>query len=138
MQMDNIVEIKERINQLSIEISNIYREVLELKQSINFVETDLFNPKDIDNLINDVNELFNGFMFSRKPLNVNIRGILIYLILSNCDINLKDLAVPFYKKDHTTIIHNRDKIKNFINIGDKLTINNLSIIEPIFNKYLNK
>jgi len=136
--MDNIVEIKERINQLSIEISNIYREVLELKQSINFVETDLFNPKDIDNLINDVNELFNGFMFSRKPLNVNIRGILIYLILSNCDINLKDLAVPFYKKDHTTIIHNRDKIKNFINIGDKLTINNLSIIEPIFNKYLNK
>lgn len=57
---------------------------------------------------------------SRKPLFVYARNLCYYIIRNKYNISLKKIGENFGNKDHTTITHGYDKIKDVINVDSKV------------------
>jgi hypothetical protein len=88
-----------------------------------------------DELLTDICELFNVpkeklIRLCRKTELVRIRHYYCYIgsIYYNKRFSLKYLGENL-GRDHTSIIHGRDKIIGFISINDKMTVNDIDRIK---------
>tara|TARA_R110000850_G_scaffold266695_1_gene397202 strand:- start:59 stop:445 length:387 start_codon:yes stop_codon:yes gene_type:complete len=68
---------------------------------------------------------------SRKLDIVNCRFVIVYLLLENTLMTLKDIGLLLGKRDHSTIINARDKVKGYIDVKDYITLEMIDKIKIV-------
>lgn len=65
--------------------------------------------------------------------NTEIRHVYIYLLCENTKLTLKNIAAEVGKKDHSTIISARDKVRGFIELKakNKLDKKSLAMVDKV-------
>ena len=112
--------------------SSLLMKNIETKEMASEVLSEIINEKnsgksiDKDAILETVSSYFNIsikdiFSSSRKQEIVSARQIAIYLISQNLSIPLSAIG-NFFNRDHTTIMHAKNKIENDLKINKKLKL----------------
>lgn len=68
---------------------------------------------------------------TRKREVVYARQICMYFICAKTNISLKTIGELFGERDHTTVIHSRDNIKNLIDVDFKVQLDIQTLLDKI-------
>ncbi len=130
-------ELRAKINAMESEIMKMVRDVRQMQSkfcAISRARTVNFDS-NLEEVIADIKTMYGVDLTLniRHSDVVAYRSCLMYILTENCEISLAEIGRLLGRKDHSTVIHARDKVADFLSINDEYYTIVYSNVLEIFN-----
>ena len=136
-----IKQAEERIRELSREMSMINKEIHKLRSD--FVTLKNQRNKDFnENIQKALKEIKDTYGMDicaqgRSAEAVAYRSCFINIVYNDFNISLSALGMLVGRRDHSTVIHSRDKVNDLLSVNDEYYTGIYNKVKEIIDKNLN-